>query len=547
MVRLLALLLLSWQVHAAPAVSCWDGSFATGGACPVRPLSITPDLDPGETTVTITCTLEASADTLYIWAKEATSPGVCPTAPTVSQIIAGTGDPDATGTDGSPSAGANTVELTGLTVNTEYCAWCVASKNGIPSVQTSANSQAFVASIPWFTAAVPGGLVKWNPGHYYMPSKNTSGFAVPQNESQEAARDSEYAEWGSGEMAAIRGVTLRTTWGVLERNTRGNYTEGFAWVQGELDTLAELSVPKRLWLRIQTHVSGSSAAMNQTCDNTTNYSSTLYRTTVYPRYVTEEGNAFIVNNGAKCIMALWEEDVADDYILMLEALGAEFDGHPLLEGVTINKELALGSTFESGSGYTSAKWITQLARIAAAAKAAFPTTNVVIALNGISGGSFAQRNAFIGQMLELGVGIGGPDLAPSCVGGLVDCSSGFPDPQTSDLGLYYQEIRDQGYPGVAPIAFAIETSELGNNTVGQNGGYTPGALSNFCTQFALGCTHLHWGEQLANVLDAQEWDPSGAYGIRDWIADNPSSLNVNAGCPSEHVAAGGCLTGGLPD
>lgn len=506
---------------AATPTTCWDGSYATGSACPVQVLSITPDETPGSTDATLSVSLAASADTLYVYVKPAVA-GACPADPTVAQIISGTGSPTFHDAVASPTSGANSVPVTGLAADTDYCLWAVASKNGNPSAQSSASSNAFTASVPWFTAPVPGDLVKWNPGHYMMA---TVGNSAP---SALATRKSHYDLIANS--TAIKGVVTWAFWGNLEPTN-----DSFSWttIQDELDYVKGLTVPKRLVIRMLDKRENPDGCANRT---------------YYPQWLVDAGLCVQTRTGSDPIYTYkwWDDTLVTEYIELLQAMAAEFDDDPYFEGIVIQRETAIGQPQNQSIGFSKATYVQHMKEIASAAQAAFDNSTVLLYTNFISSGGTADTQSMLAWQLANGIGEGSPDTAPDCIVRNLDCTSGWYDPQRSSSNGGPTGIPADAYNytndnliGEIPIMWSVESSQLGTNSVGQTGGYSPDLLYRFANQY-IGVSHLFWMRKDFGVVAEQTW--AGTDGIEDTIEANPTFTNT--ACPASHVARGGCLTGG---
>src|SRR5690606_38422063 len=109
------------------------------------------------------------------------------------------------------------------------------------------------------------------------------------------------------------------------------------------------------------------------------------------------------------------------------------------------------------------------------------------------------------HLLSAGAGIGGPDVAPKCVND--DCSRGYEERQSI---WSYNSVNGNStgggirVQGVLPIAFAVESSELGYDSVGKKGGYTPQEIVHFADTY-LKATHLFWVRNDATGTSRQKW------------------------------------------
>jgi hypothetical protein len=358
--------------------------------------------------------------------------------------------------------------------------------------------------------------VKWNPGHYMHPYVGTN----------QATRFRHYDEIAANR--AIQGVVFIGLWGRLEPQ-RGVYD--FSEIRAELEKLASLTVPKRLFIRMFTMKTSSASGCSSE---------------YFPTYILNMEGC-VSTSTYHHTLRWWDSEVVDRYIALLEALGDEFDAHPLFEGIVLNRESALGPA-HTISGFSVSSYQRQSRRLMTASKAAFPRSNVVFYTNFVSGGAGQSTvTDWIAWQRNNGIGQGTPDLAPDCVVRDLTCSAGFNDPQGNvggGPGFAYNATKGNhagggiSSIGEIPIVWAVEESQLGNDRIGQKGGYHPETLLEFCEGWALGCTHLLWRRAVNdNGVPEQKW-PTG---ILPLINANPNLSNSR--CPVSHLARGGCITG----
>lgn len=539
--RLLALLLLlPLYAHSANVEQCWDGLYYTG-SCPVQPLAITPDLAPNSTDATVVVNLSAAADMLHVWTKAATD-GVCPTAPTVAQVVSGSGA-DQKDTASSPTLGDNNVLIEGLSENSDYCSWAVATKNGLPSAQ-STSTTTLVASIPWFTASVPGDLVKWNPGHYMTPLGLTS----------QATTLTHYDELDTS--TTVKGAVVLAKWGPMEV-TEGVYD--FSYIQTELDYLAALTVPKRLIVRMNTLNDRTTG----NCNTSNNYG---IDGRWFPAYIVAMGGcAQTYSSGTLGTYTVkwWHEATKERYKALLTAMAAEFDDHPLFEGIIIKPETSIGANPTLDGTYTAAGYFGALQDVALHAKSVFTTSNVWIGFTFYPQQAATNIYPYLEWARDNGIGLNTQDLAPDCVVANLTCTSGFEAVQGQiggGSGHLYNYHKGVGTlpeywvatSGAIPLSNVIDPSVLrSNESVGQDGGYAASVLHRFAQPenastpvasrgWGFPSTHILWVRmEDANSADSQEWPA-----IEDLIDATPTVVNPE--CPQSHIDAGGCLTGDVP-
>jgi hypothetical protein len=323
-----------------------------------------------------------------------------------------------------------------------------------------------------------GSAIKWHPGHYMLP------FFGESWKSKQSARFSHYDEIAGD--AEVEGAALYVMWKELEAK-QGDYAAGIAYLKSELDYLKKLSVPKRLWVRMSPQSYGGDPAA--ICTTSGAY---------YPNYIIDMGGC--ARSSRQTVAALWKPEVADAYIGLIKALAAAFDGEPYFEGITLLRETAMGGSLDQGFSWDA--YDQQVRRIASAARAAFKRTNVVMNVNFM--GSQSRVNDFIAYMRSIGVGVGGPDVAPKCLDS--DCKT-YADPQEI---LAYNTVNGNStgggnkLGGIVPIAYSVEASELGYDSVGQKGGYTPAQIFDFANGY-LEATHLFWVRNTSTGTTQQRW------------------------------------------
>ena len=318
---------------------------------------------------------------------------------------------------------------------------------------------------------------KWNPGHYMQLLRNNT-FTLTQS-----ARFSVYDDIASE--TALEGVAWMPRWGQLE-GSQGDYSSGFSLIHSELDYLAALTVPKRLILRIEhVHFGG-------TCPSSR-----------FPQYVIDNSWLFQTNNG--CVWRRWNSSAMDAYIDMIEAYAAEFDDEPYFEAIHITKETAgnWGGTSRP-AGASDSNHDVEYRRLITAAGSAFVKTNVIFPIN--FHGSNSLCESLFTHMASNKVGQGNPDTCPTCA------------MQGDEVLIGNTGGTD--HRGAIPIIYSIETSELGLNSVGRTGGYTPTELYDYLDN-TLHATHALWDRNTFAGTSEQQWST----GILPFIQANPTFTN----------------------
>lgn len=520
--RLLAalLLLLPLSASAASLVDCWDGTRWTTGTCP-------PQLDIVSTTsdatsVSVTYTLAADAAEVFFYVGAPVS-GQC-VRPAISVIKSGAGAEFHAVFDGADTevdAGESTVTATGLSADSQYCPHLFAvNSDGIPPETLSVAARERYSKTtpsPVYTPDLPEGtLVKWNPGHYMMQTVGGSSFATRQGH-YDAITDS----------TTIKGAVMFAFWGNLEPTD-----DNFVWttIQQELDYLKALNVPKRLFVRIIEKRENPNGCANRT---------------YFPAWVDAAG--WCVQTGTeRFVLKWWDNALEAEFIELMQAMAAEFDDDPYFEGVVFLRETGIGAN-TSHAGYTHTAYVQNLKDIASATQAAFVKSNVIMFTNFVPTQGQAAINSLMQWQIDNGIGQGSPDVAPDCITPTLNCPGGWYDPQRVGSGepggspTEAYNFAHENMIGQVPIMWAVESSQLGSDAVGQEGGYSADLIYRFANQY-LGASHLFWMRNESYGAASQRW--SGTGGILDTINANPTFTNT--ACPASHFGGDrvGCITGG---
>jgi hypothetical protein len=159
---------------------------------------------------------------------------------------------------------------------------------------------------------------------------------------------------------------------------------------------------------------------------------------------------------------------------------------------------------------------TQWNRLADAAVAAWPHTNVFFNTNSLGGET--QAKIVIDHAYQVGVGVGGPDVLPpnhpGTPGDRIIRGAATNPPQFD-------------YRGTIPIRYSVQTPELG----GHEGTWFPPDLANHAI-LTQGTTHMSWVRAPADVT--VNW----ANHILPYLQGSP--LPTVSACPSQY--AGLCNT-----
>jgi hypothetical protein len=343
------------------------------------------------------------------------------------------------------------------------------------------------ADQPPVLPAKRGTGVKWHPGHYVA----LRGDYFAHGPSAQSHRFTFYNTITNN--TSLEGVVIGLRWSSME-GAQGNYSAGFAEIHSEIAYLQSLNVPKRLILRVEDQGNPSE---------------------VFPSYILNgQCNA---NDGQKGNWEYWTPSCVDAFVAMLTAWGNEFDDNPYLEGLHIMEEVAVSSL---GEGYSIAGLDAGLRRIVAEVKPAWPHTNLALPLNWHA--TQAYNKALVEYLPGQQVGWGAPDTCPTCV------------------NWGERVVRGEGgthgthdYRGEIPIISAIESSEMGDDSVGRAGGHTPAQIFDWAMNM-VGSNYLLWDYQDYAESPIPPCDSSGACkwttGILPFIDKHPTVAHT--ACPA---------------
>lgn len=229
------------------------------------------------------------------------------------------------------------------------------------------------------------GAVKWHPGHYVTLVGK-------------AGDDSRYMSEVLEELArypVLRGVQIRYTWAQLEPEP-GVYR--FEAIERDLAALAARD--KRLFILLQTKAFDA-------------------RTPTVPAWLRGaefEGGAFKTGGGQAAAgrerasenIRLWNAGVRDRLSALVKALGAKFDAHPHLEGISMT-ETAMGQAADGPiDAAREEQYFRNLLAVVKEMRTAFPRTVTFQFVN------YPRRILpwFVDGLRGMGAGLGGPDVLP---------------------------------------------------------------------------------------------------------------------------------------
>ncbi len=219
-----------------------------------------------------------------------------------------------------------------------------------------------------------GRTMKWNPGHYIEFGSNAGDFMIEAG--IEEARQFPF----------VKGIMVRADWAQLEKG-RGEYD--FSRIDRYLNKAAAKG--ERFFLTLGTKNFGGAKAVPD-----------------YLRQPWFSGGAFKITTaygGSGENAALYDDDVRDRLIALIQELGKRYNRHNYFEGITFT-ETAFGQTVRPLTDAQKEKMFSNLAKINTAARQAFPNTVVLQFVN------YPAKlvPALFTNMLDKGVGMGGPDV-----------------------------------------------------------------------------------------------------------------------------------------
>jgi hypothetical protein len=320
--------------------------------------------------------------------------------------------------------------------------------------------------------------VKWHPGHYVT-------LAGGESPSTHLKRIDEI-----GKESSIQGVLIRVNWAELEKST-GVYD--LSVIDSYLRRLKAQPTPKRLVLRIMDRRFGTGSSG------------------IVPTYLTSQDvyNGGLVKTSQGYVARIWEKPVMDRLIALYKVVGARYNGDSYFEGMqTGETTLSLKTPFPSG--YTHAKLEAQWERLAVAAKASMPSTNVFVMTNWI--GSTSLMEQLIQSLMSPSAGVGSANTTPG-------------DPNLGQK--VWTGVTGADYRGRLAIAAGVETSELG----GRNGDFTPKQIGDYAYN-TLRANHVFWAYNTWMGDSTQRWKT----GILPYLRKNPPTRTT---CPSTY---GSCKT-----
>jgi hypothetical protein len=222
------------------------------------------------------------------------------------------------------------------------------------------------------------GTLKWHPGHYMSlrnrhrdPTKELPQIDAIKNES------------------TLKGALITWKWRDLE-TAKGVYD--FTSIDTYLQRIKSLGTSKRLIIHVYDRAWSN--------PNSTTVPDYLKADPIY------NGGEIPMANGVTAL--IWEQAVMDRYIELTRALGKRYDSDPNVEGIQFSETaMAFSAQYPAPQSFTNAAHLVQIKRLGAAARDAWPHTNVFISTNYL--GSDSQMEDLIKYCLNNRLIVGGPD------------------------------------------------------------------------------------------------------------------------------------------
>jgi hypothetical protein len=240
-------------------------------------------------------------------------------------------------------------------------------------------------------APTPSGGIKFHPGDYIFvggPGYSSSVQSTTMSILNQTSKNTN-----------VMGIQVAFKWVELEGAKAGDYSAGFALIDGLLAKLASMPTPKRLMILFWDSAYGTAGGGPPT--------------NLLPQYIIDMPNGAVVapqgSHWAGSLVAMARLDnpaVIDRLIALAQAYGNRYNSNPLVEMYSPESE----SSVSSNAGLNMPVFYTQMKRLYAAAAQAWPNTALRWNLNYTPGNNdrvmldlFAAARALPQSV------IGGPD------------------------------------------------------------------------------------------------------------------------------------------
>ncbi|WP_156901894.1 hypothetical protein [Azohydromonas australica] len=224
------------------------------------------------------------------------------------------------------------------------------------------------------SALMAGSVTKWNPGHYIQFGSSANDFVIDAALNETAG------------MPFVKGIMIRASWWQLEKG-KGQYD--FSRIDRYLNKAKAKN--KRLFLMVGTKTFDGDKAIPDYL-RTSQYSGGAFRIGTIKGTYGEN-------------MALYDDDVRDRLIALMQALANRYNKDNNFEGVAFN-ETAWGKMVKPLSDSQKNQFFSNLAKVDTATRSAFSNSVVIQFMNYPSN----LVPALFENMKDKGVGMGGPDV-----------------------------------------------------------------------------------------------------------------------------------------
>jgi hypothetical protein len=324
------------------------------------------------------------------------------------------------------------------------------------------SSSSYGAAVTGAPSAGASTAIRFRPGHYLWPD----GIPVLSNA---AVRKAQILSVIGSEVcpnSQVKGIQMHVAWAILEGTSAGDYSAGFAFVDEVVDRLNAcgkllMLVVHDRWfggsgsdktIFVPAYLFGATYGAVQSPTPCVGTTQSGYRV---GGVILSSASACNFTGGLAVMPAIWEAPVMDRLIALAQAYGARYNGNASVEMFSPTEEIAVA--VPPSLGYSHAALGTQIGRLYAATREAWPNTALRLKMNYY--GSTSQHCSLMTTLAGLDVAIGGPDTLPAEE---ITTNELF----TNRTGLC-ADLR-----GIVPFVSEVQTPQLG----GKEGTYTAAQL-----------------------------------------------------------------------
>jgi hypothetical protein len=403
---------------------------------------------------------------------------------------------------------------------TGTCLWTVTAIDATTPTPNESTAVGSVSAVP--SSGSPVTAKKWHPGYYLTTHRNNTCL------DNQSCRFTDYDNNGSN--THLQGYHWLAKWSAFE-STQGNYTAGIALIRAELAHVKAESPAKRLVIQIMDEPNQSQCG------------SFACQAAFFPSYV---ASACIVTssfNGYSATHLAWWRPACAGYLAnLLTAIGAAVDSDVALEAVILDYEQALEQDVVHGTDFSLGAFNAGVATVAAAAKAAFPKTNIVWRANWGVDYTNDALTTLISTMKTNGIGWGDQDACDlNPVTGAYTYLGELPSYISADNMIAgYKAVNGVWTAGQATdqrgkmlMFFGIETSSMGDNAVCGSPGLTGLTLN---TNYG---SYFDWVDQAMRATHAIiDYNDYAGIAEQKWAhaASNKSFYDMVQLSPLTHTA-----------